>query len=145
MVSSMDDHNLSSDSSVQPIIPVVQNKSGPEMASIPELVSTALTKFSSLEHAAEAENPSSAKTLRWHLSRFKLWAGGTGAYRPYGHGSLEYHLSGALTIRDHVVALLMDMTSHLEEGRQLPLLTPIMVSLYGFFLTFASRNCRSKK
>lgn len=86
------------------------------MTTIPDLVRRALAAFRSLESVVEIDDPANAKTLRLHLSRFKLWAGSVGAHRPSGHRSLEYRLSGALIIRNHVVNLLGDICKYLHEG-----------------------------
>lgn len=87
------------------------------MSSIPELVWKALAAFQSLENVVGAREPATAKDVRLHWSRFKVWAGSVGAHRRHGHRSLEYRLSGALMIRNHVVNLLKDMCQHLEEGK----------------------------
>lgn len=87
------------------------------MASLSDLVSRGLAGFRSLEDVVEAHVPASARAVRAHLARFKLWAGSLGAHRPYGHRSLEFRLSGALIIRNHVVTLLGDVCKHLKEGK----------------------------
>lgn len=92
-------------------------KAGFKMPSIPELVWKVLAAFQSLENIVGAHEPTAARAVRSHWSRFKLWAGSVGAHRPYGHRSLEHRLSGALIIRNHVVGLLQDMCEHLEEGK----------------------------
>lgn len=95
-------------------------KSCLQMASISNLVLTALAAFQRLESLIKVEVPSSAQSVRSNLSRFKIWAGSLGAHRPYGHRSLEYRLSGAAVIRNHVVALLQEFCGYLTDGRQFP-------------------------
>lgn len=87
------------------------------MASISNLVLTALAAFQRLETLLEIKEPPLAQAVRSNLSRFKIWAGSLGAHRPYGHRSLEYRLSGATAIRTHVVELLEEMCGYLTDGR----------------------------
>ncbi|KAK3948959.1 hypothetical protein QBC32DRAFT_201193, partial [Pseudoneurospora amorphoporcata] len=50
------------------------------------------------------------------LTRFKLWAGNLGAHRASGTRSLEYKLRDASMLRDHIVSLLQDLCTSIDEG-----------------------------
>lgn len=87
------------------------------MLEIPTLVSSILRSFGDLINTPEKLQPENLSAVRSSLSKFRIWAGSLGAHHFYGHRSLEYRLSGASTIRNHVVLLLQDLDSLLRHGR----------------------------
>lgn len=87
------------------------------MLEIPKLVSSVLESFRDLLNLGEVLAPDRRRAAQSHLSKFKIWAGSLGAHHPLGHRSLEYRLSGAPTIRNHVLSLLQELCSLLREGK----------------------------
>ncbi|UKZ50250.1 hypothetical protein TrVGV298_004507 [Trichoderma virens] len=53
---------------------------------------------------------------RSHLARFKLWTGGLGAHRSSGGRSLEHRLRDSSFVRNHIVSLLQELLSSIDEG-----------------------------
>ncbi|KAK7413084.1 hypothetical protein QQX98_008032 [Neonectria punicea] len=86
--------------------------SGPQIAT---LVARSLASFETLTSVLTDDHALSLQVSSC-LARFKLWAGNLGAHRPSGSRSLEYRLRDASRIRQHVISLLRDLCSSVEEA-----------------------------
>ncbi|KAK4081076.1 uncharacterized protein Triagg1_2608 [Trichoderma aggressivum f. europaeum] len=84
---------------------------------IAPLVNHSLTLFKTLDNLAVSSQDELTK-VRSHLARFKLWAGSLGAHRPFGDRSLEYRLRDTSFVRNHVISLLQELVSSIDEGIQ---------------------------
>ncbi|KAL7960103.1 hypothetical protein V8C34DRAFT_277590 [Trichoderma compactum] len=84
---------------------------------IAPLVNRSLTLFKTLDNLAVSSQDELTK-VRSHLARFKLWAGSLGAHRPFGDRSLEYRLRDTSFVRNHVISLLQELVSSIDEGIQ---------------------------
>ncbi|QYS95620.1 GATA-type domain-containing protein [Trichoderma simmonsii] len=58
-------------------------------------------------------------TAHSHLARFRLWAGSLGAHRESGGRSLEYRLRDSSFVRNHIISLLQELVSSIDEAIQL--------------------------
>jgi hypothetical protein len=101
------------------LVPAVWPKmTGPSQGAESQIaprVNQILKLFRAIIETFEDASPQRS-TATSHLARFKLWAGSLGAHRPSGSRSLEYRLRDASFIRDHILSLLSDLCSSLEEG-----------------------------
>ncbi|KAK3946882.1 hypothetical protein QBC32DRAFT_387273, partial [Pseudoneurospora amorphoporcata] len=78
--------------------------------------STLKSLIETLEDGIETEEESIALASS-HLERFRLWVGSLGAHRESGPRSLEYKLRDASLIRKHIVTLLQDLCSSVDQGK----------------------------
>lgn len=82
---------------------------------IAPLVKRSFVSFQILSDSASS-NQDECSIVRSHLSRFKLWVGSLGAHRSSGGRSLEYRLRDSSFVRNHIVSLLQDLVSSIDEG-----------------------------
>lgn len=85
-----------------------------QQAQIAPLVAYAISSFNTLISTLETHQVQASASS--NLSRFKLWAGNLGAHRPSGSRSLEYRLRDASLIRNHVVSLLDDLCTSVNDS-----------------------------
>lgn len=78
-------------------------------------ISTLKSLIETFENGIETEEESIALASS-HLERFRLWVGSLGAHRESGSRSLEYKLRDASLIRKHIVTLLQDLCSSVDQG-----------------------------
>lgn len=57
-----------------------------------------------------------ADVVRLQLSRFKVWAGTSGAHRDRGHRSLEHRLRDAVDLRRQIDNLLTELRATFQKG-----------------------------
>ncbi|KAK3342333.1 hypothetical protein B0H65DRAFT_509474 [Neurospora tetraspora] len=78
-------------------------------------ISTLKSLIETFENGIETEEESIALASS-HLERFRLWVGSLGAHRESGSRSLEYKLRDASLIRKHIVTLLQDLCSSVDQA-----------------------------
>ena len=92
---------------------------GNEASEPPSQISALVARgFSSLKTLLDGldGNPTQGSAAASHLARLKLWAGNLGAHRSSGTRSLEYRLRDASSVRSHIISLLQDLCTTVDEG-----------------------------
>lgn len=83
---------------------------------IAPLVNRSLALFETLNDSLSSTQVE-CSTARSHLARFRLWAGSLGAHRASGGRSLEYRLRDSSFVRNHIISLLQELVSSIDEGK----------------------------
>ncbi|KAI1330791.1 hypothetical protein F5Y16DRAFT_361186 [Xylariaceae sp. FL0255] len=90
-------------------------KGAPDTPQISPLVNHILVSLKDLVSNL-ITNESQRSVLDSHLARFKLWAGNLGAHRTSGGRSLDYRLRDAPALRNHVINLLKQLETAVQEA-----------------------------
>ncbi|PTB56173.1 hypothetical protein M431DRAFT_481612 [Trichoderma harzianum CBS 226.95] len=85
---------------------------------IAPLVNRCLALFETFSESLSSSQ-AECSTTRSHLARFRLWAGSLGAHRSSGGRSLEYRLRDSSFVRNHIISLLQELVSSIDEGIEL--------------------------